>query len=147
MVTRWGQDRFCQLRWDDVPDICDERRREQHHQYAGGGNPTLIHNFASPFLSGPAWSPDGRQIVFTGTVNGSNGIWVMNADGSSVRQLGSGLNIFAGSVSWSPDGGRIVFASYDGTTYQIYVMNADGSNIINITNNDAFTWTLNPAWR
>jgi TolB protein len=35
------------------------------------------------------WSPDGRYVVFTSTRRGRPELWVMNADGSSPRLLGS----------------------------------------------------------
>ena len=42
----------------------------------------------------PAWSPNGRQIVF----DGSNGIAVMGADGSGIRQV---ANFFAIDLTWT----------------------------------------------
>jgi TolB protein len=35
----------------------------------------------------PAWSPDGSQIVFASTRSGASEIWVVDADGSDLRQL------------------------------------------------------------
>jgi Tol biopolymer transport system component len=37
----------------------------------------------------PAWSADGQQIYFMSSRTGQNQVYVMNADGSSVRQLTS----------------------------------------------------------
>lgn len=37
----------------------------------------------------PAWSPDGRQIVYTRTEQGEGGLWIMNADGTGKRRLTS----------------------------------------------------------
>jgi len=44
----------------------------------------------------PAWSPDGRSIVYlsnrdTGNSAGAWHLWVMNADGSNQRQLDPGV--------------------------------------------------------
>src|SRR5690606_18364353 len=54
----------------------------------------------------PRWSPDGNQIAFS--LSGSSGdIYVVNADGTEVRQLTvDGKSRFP---SWSPDGARLGF--------------------------------------
>jgi Tol biopolymer transport system component len=57
----------------------------------------------------PAWSPDGRQIVFTRTRSdlNTNDVWVMNTDGSGRRRIAK----FAAQPAWSPDGKRIAFVN------------------------------------
>jgi TolB protein len=35
----------------------------------------------------PAWSPDGRQIVFQSDRDGNTEVYVMNADGTGQRRL------------------------------------------------------------
>lgn len=67
----------------------------------------------------PAWSPDGTQIAFTGGGSHSGGsssesppldIYVMDADGSNVRQL-TDTRISDRNPVWTPDGSTIVFSS------------------------------------
>lgn len=76
----------------------------------------------------PDWSPDGMKIVFStravyppNTINPQ--LWVMNADGSGIKQL-----TFPGAVaadvfvSWSPQGNAIVFERDTPTSSGIYVL-------------------------
>ena len=107
----------------------------------GNNTRQLTDNDASDFL--PVWSPDGETIVFTSrdateswvidntdTVHQrhNTNIYLMNADGSDIRQL-THDNI-SGGISWSPDGQYMAF-SYDShnpyVKSDIYVMNANGS--------------------
>jgi Tol biopolymer transport system component len=98
----------------------------------------------------PAWSPDGTRIAFQSNRTGDHEIYVMNADGSGVRQLtdSDGLDVHP---SWSPDGSRIVFASARTTQMysspgklQIYVMDADGQHPVRLTNNQVNDYS--PEW-
>ena len=86
----------------------------------------------------PAWSPDGTKIAVTYYQGSTQTIWVMEADGSDLTNLGSG----GSSPVWSPDGTKIAFVSFPNG--DIWAMNADGSNKINLTNNDADE--RSPAW-
>jgi TolB protein len=63
----------------------------------------------------PTWSPDGSQLAFFRT----DGIYVVNADGSGMRRL-----IQEGQYpDWSPDGRRIAYSLRG----DIYVAAADGT--------------------
>src|SRR4051812_3309714 len=91
----------------------------------------------------PAWSPDGRRIAFVRSLGApaparprALGIFVMNADGTHLRQLTQRTGTFRTedrAPSWSPDGKRIAFMSAN-TTFRppgastIYVINADGTH-------------------
>ncbi|MDQ3822672.1 MAG: PxKF domain-containing protein, partial [Actinomycetota bacterium] len=74
----------------------------------------------------PSWSPDGSRLVFTRrpTFGTAAQLYVVDADGSNVRQLtfGSAASFFP---SWSPDGTQIVFTQ----ERQLHVIGADGSGM------------------
>ncbi len=87
-------------------------------------------------FSAPAWSPDGRKILFVRVGWGdrlvNSEILVMNADGSRQRNLTRNPAPDTDPV-WSPDGRKILFLSKRDGYGEVYVMNADGSGQRNLT--------------
>jgi Tol biopolymer transport system component len=85
-------------------------------------------------------SPDGKHVVFINNQNSptslTNSLFVMNIDGSDIRQLtesvGTSHDVFP---NYSPDGKQIVFASdrmsSDGSL-EIFTINTNGSGITRI---------------
>ncbi|MBA3075070.1 MAG: substrate-binding domain-containing protein [Anaerolineae bacterium] len=107
----------------------------------GSGTVNLTNNPGVDY--GPAYSPDGDQIAFVS--NRENGdepckfIYVMNADGSGVRQLTHEDD--SESPDWSHDGTMITYSDKG----EIYIIKADGSkDSINLTNSEEED--LNPTW-
>lgn len=49
----------------------------------------------------PSWSPDGRHLVFSSTLDGKSHIYMVNSDGTDVERLTAG-GIYHSSPSWSP---------------------------------------------
>ena len=106
---------------------------------------SLIQGKPSPAdVQAPAWSPDGRTIVFVSWRDGNGEVYAMNADGSEPRNLTQNP---AKDVrpAWSPDGRRIAFVSRRDGNSEVYVMNADGSGKRNLTrdraSDDDPTWS------
>jgi Tol biopolymer transport system component len=83
--------------------------------------------------------PFGEEIAFRALVDEGWGLFVMNADGSSIRPLLGPVPIemdfHAANIVYSADGNRLFYQSYvpasggvaDGCC-QLWVMNADGTN-------------------
>ena len=93
----------------------------------------------------PAWSPDGRQIVFASSADtyAPTDLYVIDMDGRNLRRLTD----FPGgefSPAWSPDGRRIAFVSYRLNNLDISVMDADGSHVRQLT--DSPLIDDSPAW-
>ncbi len=61
-------------------------------------------------LTTPAWSPDGKQLVFTGYDGGISDLFVVNADGSNLHRLTNDKYADL-EPSWSPDGKTIAFVT------------------------------------
>jgi Tol biopolymer transport system component len=88
----------------------------------------------------PVWSPDGTRIAFmrwNSTASPPNGraIFVVNADGSGLRQV-TPWNLDAGDhPDWSPDGRRILFRSPSSNILRsnIYTVRPDGSGLTQLT--------------
>jgi len=82
----------------------------------------------------PAWSPDGKQLVFihqddidADEAGVNQQVWVMNADGSGAHALTTGADPKDQVPDWSPDGASIAYASGTGDSEGIWVMDADGA--------------------
>ncbi len=108
----------------------------------------------------PAWSPDGSKIAFTTNRSANPNdptdpscyfealeIWVMNANGSGLRNL---TNTCRGEAwpSWSPSGSEIVFVSDRGTAtkyaWDLWKMPSDGGTATRLT---ATGKEATPVWR
>jgi len=58
--------------------------------------------------SQPAWSPDGRFIVYVKQSSSGSQLWIMNADGTQAKPLSEGEGYYS-HPRWSPDGKILVF--------------------------------------
>jgi Tol biopolymer transport system component len=92
-------------------------------------HPTLVEPAGSGGDQVGAWSPDGRQIVYSSGQYRGRDLYVMNADGTGVYRLTDWPGA-DGAVAWLRSG-EIVFAHFTGDEPlpHWYLVNPDGSNL------------------
>ena len=100
--------------------------------------------------SGPAYSPDGRSIVFYSSRSGTQEIWLCDADGSNPRQLTSMGGPLTGDPSWSPDGQTIVFDSRKEGNSDLYLLSPQGGPVRRLTSDPGYEgsarWSRDGKW-
>jgi Tol biopolymer transport system component/predicted Ser/Thr protein kinase len=79
----------------------------------------------------PALSPDGQWLAFNSTEEEEH-LFVVNADGSGLRQITSGTSRNRGP-RWSPDGKRIAFFSSRSGDWEIWTADTSGGDLRQIT--------------
>jgi len=133
---------------------------EIYSMNADGGDVKRLTNRLGPD-GGPFFSPDGTQIVFRGRTLTPGpelddyrtllreGLWrptsleifVMNADGSGLRQVTS-LGGASFAPFFSPDGKKIIFSSNQhnprGRDFELWLVNVDGTGLERVTWNASF---------
>ena len=96
----------------------------------------------------PAWSPDGTRLAFVSYRSGGSDIYVVNADGTGLRNIMPDdfpAATYEMQPAWSPDGTRIVFASDREGGRSLFTIRPDGSGLSRITT-DATARDDQPSW-
>lgn len=102
------------------------------------GNETTIFPQASLSV---AWypvapSPDGSTLAVVTTVAGDHHIWLMNSDGTNLRQLTTGPGTEF-DCHWSPDGTEIVYSGFmpGALSREIFKVSVNGGPPTQLTDN------------
>src|SRR5260370_631028 len=88
-----------------------------------------------PFDSQPVFSLDGKMIAFTSDRDGSDNLWIANADGSDPKQLSKDKQGDFISPAWTPDGEYVLVSrSPEGLgTHEIWMYNIHGGSGVQVT--------------
>ena len=91
--------------------------------------------FYSRRVASPAWSPDGKQIVFSTNFTGRMNLWKVQSDGGWPLQLTVSDDRQSGAI-WSPDGKWIVYHQDFGGSeyYDLFAVSSRGGAPVNLTN-------------
>jgi Tol biopolymer transport system component/frataxin-like iron-binding protein CyaY len=149
----WAQ--YATLTWEKIPARVAPVQRilfvsdrdgdaDVYAMDANGANPVRLTHNEYPDRD-PAWSPDGRRIVFAADPerDGLLELYTMDAGGGDVTPLG----VSGYQPRWSPDGSRIAFVSEQAGQPSIHVMDvtgADGANPVQLTPADSNAYF--PDW-
>lgn len=139
------------------PDISPDGRRIAFAGVGSNGSAIYLMNADATGVTllvdrssdaSPAWSPDGSRIAFRSLKDGPvapvGRIFVINADGSGLRQLSPDdpdptKFVFDDGPTWSPDGSKIAFSRNGVLT----VINTDGTGMTTLP---APAGVGNPDW-
>ncbi len=114
---------------------------------AASGKETPVTNEDIPAFH-PAWSPNGRWLVYVTWSPGGGHIWRARANGRGAPQRLTQRAAFYSDPAWSPDGKRIVAlraASYD-RLYRIWDFGEpEGTNLIWLPADGGKTRVVTPA--
>jgi tol-pal system beta propeller repeat protein TolB len=94
---------------------------------------SLLVGCASDAAPSPPASPTEQQVIaFHSDPGGRDDFYLVNADGTDVRQITDGAETVAFPY-WSPDGTRVAYLCCTGGEASVWVMDADGSNPLQLT--------------
>ncbi len=129
----------------------DDRALTDPHSVVSASNPgarpaPIEDLFYTRSVLGPAWSPDGRQIVFTSDIAGRLNLWKVSASGSWPIQLTQSDDVQSNAV-WSPDGKWIVYQQdhAGNELYDLYAIPGAGGEPVDLTNTPAIR-EQDPRW-
>ena len=117
---------------------------------ATGENADLLYAAPNTIVAAD-WSPVGDRIAFAMAVDQPDAyeVFVMDADGTDVRQLTRGLPGIGGSLDWSPDGRNLLIYAGPAGDKNIFMIDVDAQTAAQLTNggnNAACSFSPDGQW-
>ncbi|HEY2856529.1 MAG TPA: amidohydrolase family protein [Gemmatimonadaceae bacterium] len=112
-----------------------------------GGKATRLTS-GQAFDAQPKWSPDGKTIAYISDRNGSDNIWLMDADGAHQRILTREEQRQFVSPTWTPDSKFVVVSKNGalfGSQYDLYMYHKDGGTGLRLTGGETAAGRGAPA--
>jgi TolB protein len=115
-----------------------------------GENADLLYAAPNTIVAAD-WAPAGNRIAFAMAVDQPDAyeVFIMNEDGTDVRQLTRGLPGIGGSLDWSPDGrSLLIYAGLPGDK-NIFLIDVDAQTAVQLTNggnNAASSFSPDGQW-
>ena len=107
-----------------------------------------------PSWTAEARSPDGKMIAITSNDRNGSQIFVMNSDGSNLKQITFTVSSKYfdtgfprdgnGNPVWSPNSDKLAYVSYENGSPDIFIINANGTRNKRLTNTPLRD--ENPVW-
>ncbi len=105
-------------------------------QYSAAANdlPGIAHKFANEIVRYFTGEPGifGTKIAFVSRVGRFKELFMMDLDGSNIRQLTRDKGL-ALSPSWNPAGDKLVYTSYASRKPELYITSVDGGQAREVT--------------
>ena len=129
----------------DTREITDAKKITSV-EVTGAGAVPIDDLFYTRATGGGAWSPDGKEIVFSSNFTGRFNLWKVSASGGWPIQLSQSDDRQGGAV-WSPDGQWILYQSDrgGGEIYDLFAIPSVGGKAVNLTKTDDISET-SPRW-
>jgi imidazolonepropionase-like amidohydrolase/Tol biopolymer transport system component len=93
-----------------------------------GGEATRITS-GQAYDMQPAFSPDGKKLVFISDRNGSENVWIANGDGTKPRAITTTERDSYMSPTWAPDGEYVIAAK----GAQLWIYHESGGSGVQLT--------------
>jgi TolB protein len=115
-----------------------------------GENPDLLYAGPNTIVAAD-WAPVGNRIAFAMAVDQPDAyeVFIMDDNGTNVRQLTRGLPGIGGSLDWSPDGRQLLIYAGAPGDKNIFLVNVDAQTAAQLTNggnNAACSFSPDGQW-